>query len=176
MFNQFTQNLIDIFSQVKLTSSSPSDDRLDLAGYYEHFWNCKEYSCLKFQENDRLIKDCVCIIERCVSHEMIETKTRKEACVRIRHTSMQNQSTSESEFWRINKTASHLHSMKKEGNSFYPIWPDTVGATPLVDSGWHNLLMWAQKLQSGRLTHFVDQQTCCCVGRIPTYTLLFLQF
>ena len=53
---------------------------------------------------------------------------------------------------------------------------DTVGATPLVDSGWHNLLMWAQKLQSGRLTHFVDQQTCCCVGRIPTYTLLFLQF
>ena len=55
-------------------------------------------------------------------------------------------------------------------------WEDTVGATPLVDSGWHNLLMWAQKLQSGRLTHFVDQQTCCCVGRIPTYTLLFLQF
>ena len=53
---------------------------------------------------------------------------------------------------------------------------DTVGATPLVDSGWHNLLIWAQKLQSGRLTHFVDQQTCCCVRRIPTYTSLFLQF
>ena len=40
-----------------------------------------------------------------------------------------------------------------------------VGATPFVDSGWPHLLKWAQKLQSGWLTHIVDQQTCWCVWR-----------
>ena len=30
----------------------------------------------------------------------------------------------------------------KKQDHFSP-WEDTVGATPLVDSGWHNLLMWA---------------------------------
>ena len=46
---------------------------------------------------------------------------------------------------------------------------DTVGATPFVDSGWPHLLKWAQKLQSGWLTHIVDQQTCWCVWR---YTIV----
>ena len=45
---------------------------------------------------------------------------------------------------------------------------DTVGATPFVDSGWPHLLKWAQKLQSGWLTHIVDQQTCWCVWRYTT--------
>mgnify|MGYP006061510495 CR=1 FL=1 len=60
----------------------------------------------------------------------------------------------------------HLHVHSKLASSI--AWlisyksHDTVGATPLVDSGWHNLLMWAQKLQCGRLTHFVQTNLLLC--------------
>ena len=37
------------------------------------------------------LKIVVYIIERCVSPEMIETKTRKDACIRIKSISMQSQ-------------------------------------------------------------------------------------